>query len=182
MASESNNESPHRDAAGIQPGRRRPTIRGVTQRTLLAPMGLSRVTLEAQPALDGKAAVLNFVAHPDDDLLFLSPDLIHAIQAGRNVRTVYLTSGDSGLHASYWQNRESGVRAAYAEMAAVANSWTQSDAGVAGHPIPVFTLANEQNVSLAFMRLPDGDVKGSGLRQQWLPEPERRMDRINRDH
>jgi LmbE family N-acetylglucosaminyl deacetylase len=108
-------------------------------------------------------AALNFVAHPDDDLLFLSPDLLHAIRAGGNVRTVYVTAGDAGLHASsYWQDRESGVRAAYAEMAGVANSWTQSDAGIAGHPIPVFTLTDQPNVSLAFMRLPDGDVNGSG--------------------
>jgi LmbE family N-acetylglucosaminyl deacetylase len=126
-------------------------------------MGLSRPVLEAASAPAGRAAVLNLVAHPDDDLLFLSPDLLHAIQAGGNVRTVYLTAGDAGLHASsYWQDRESGVRAAYAEMAGVANFWTQSDAGVAGHPIPVFTLTGQRNVSLAFMRLPDGDVNGSG--------------------
>ena len=48
-------------------------------------------------------------------------------------------------------------------MAGVANSWTQSDAGVAGHPIPVFTLIDQRNVSLAFMRLPDGGVYGSGF-------------------
>jgi len=97
-------------------------------------------------------------------LLFLSPDLLHAIQAGGNVRTIYLSAGDAGLHASsYWQDRENGVRAAYAEMAGVANSWTQSDAGIVGHPIPVFTLTDQRNVSLAFMRLPDGDVNGSGF-------------------
>jgi LmbE family N-acetylglucosaminyl deacetylase len=116
----------------------------------------------AEIQADG-AAVLNFVAHPDDDLLFLSPDLLHAIQAGRNVRTVYVTSGDSGLDALYWRDRESGVQAAYAEMAGVANSWIESDAGVAEHPIPVFTLTDQQNVSLAFMRLPDGDVNGAGF-------------------
>jgi LmbE family N-acetylglucosaminyl deacetylase len=106
--------------------------------------------------------VLNFVAHQDDDLLFLSPDLPHAIRAGGNVRTVYLTAGDAGLRASYWQDRESGARAAYAEMAGVADSWTQSDAGVAGHPIPVFTLTGQPSVSLAFLRLPDGNFSGSG--------------------
>jgi LmbE family N-acetylglucosaminyl deacetylase len=127
-------------------------------------MGLSRAVLEAAPVFTGRVAVLNLVAHPDDDLLFLSPDLLYAIQGGGNVRTVYLTAGDAGLHASsYWQDRESGVRAAYAEMAGVADSWTQSDAGVAGHPIPVFTLTGQRNVSLAFMRLPDGDVNGSGF-------------------
>src|SRR5690348_13322199 len=106
----------------------------MTRRRLSALMGLSRVAFEVAPAVAGRTAVLNFVAHPDDDLLFLSPDLLRAIQAGGNVRTVYMTAGDGGLHASsYWQDRESGVRAAYAEMAGVANSWTQSDAGVEGH-------------------------------------------------
>src|ERR1700694_2302046 len=42
---------------------------------------------------------LNIVAHEDDDLLFLSPDLLHAIQAGRAVRTVFVTAGDSGAAA-----------------------------------------------------------------------------------
>lgn len=164
MALESTNESPHRDAAEIQSVRRRQSITGLTRRSPFAAMGLSRVALEAAPAFASRAAVLNFVAHPDDDLLFLSPDLLHTIQAGGNVRTVYVTSGDSGLAASsYWQSRESGVQAAYAEMAGVANSWTQRDAGVAGHPIAVFTLTDRQNVSLAFMRLPDGGVNGSGF-------------------
>jgi LmbE family N-acetylglucosaminyl deacetylase len=164
MAWDSTNDSSHRDVAKIQPGRRRSSIRGVTRRTLLASTGLPQVALEAAPAFAGKAPVLNFVAHQDDDLLFLSPDLLHAMQAGGNVRTVYLTAGDSGVHASsYWQDRESGARAAYAEMAGVANSWTQSDAGVLGHPIPVFTLTDQRNVSLAFMRLPDGGVYGSGF-------------------
>jgi len=148
----------------FKPGRHGPPIRGVTRRTLLAALGLPRAALEAAPTFAGGAAVLNFVAHPDDDLLFLSPDLLHAIQAGGNVRTVYLTAGDSGVYASpYWQDRENGVRAAYAEMAGVANSWTQSDAGVAGHRIPVFTLTDQRNVSLAFMRLPDGGDYGSGF-------------------
>ena len=36
-----------------------------------------------------QGTTLNIVAHQDDDLLFLSPDLLHNIQAGRCVRTVY---------------------------------------------------------------------------------------------
>jgi len=107
--------------------------------------------------------LLNIVAHADDDLLFLSPDLLHAIEASRNVRTVFLTAGDSGADANYWGHREAGVRAAYAQMSGVANAWTHTDAGIAGHPIPVFTLSEYPSVSLAFMRLPDGNVNGSGF-------------------
>jgi LmbE family N-acetylglucosaminyl deacetylase len=106
---------------------------------------------------------LNFVAHEDDDLLFLSPDLLHTIQADHTVRTVFLTAGDSGTGADYWQNRESGIRAAYAQMRGVTNSWVQTDAGITGHPIPIFTLSEHPSLSLAFMRLPDGNIDGSGF-------------------
>src|SRR5579864_7383054 len=105
---------------------------------------------------------LNMVAHADDDLLFLSPHLLHDIQAGRTVRTVFLTAGDSGADADYWRGREAGIKAAYAQMSGVADAWTQSDAGIAEHPIPIFTLTAYPSVSLAFMRLPDGNNDGSG--------------------
>ena len=106
---------------------------------------------------------LNLVAHEDDDLLFLSPDLLHAIQAGRTVRTIYFTAGDAGNAQDYWSSRESGVAAAYAEMVGASNSWNQTDAGISGHPIPLRTLSGHSNISLAFIRLPDGNVDGSGF-------------------
>jgi len=106
---------------------------------------------------------LNIVAHEDDDLLFLSPDLLHAIRARRTVRTIFLTAGDSGSDANYWQSREIGVQAAYAHMCGVANSWTQTDAGITDCPIPIFTLSGHPSVSLAFMHLPDGNIDGSGF-------------------
>ena len=102
------------------------------------------------------------VAHPDDDLLFLSPDLLHDIHRGQCVRTVYLTAGNANRGASYWQRREAGEKAAYARMAAVPNAWTRADAGLPGHPIPVYTLAARPGISLAFLRLPDGIPDGSG--------------------
>ena len=52
---------------------------------------------------------LYVVAHPDDDLLFMNPDVQTDITAGRAVRTVYVTSGDGGGPASWWQSRETGV-------------------------------------------------------------------------
>jgi LmbE family N-acetylglucosaminyl deacetylase len=106
---------------------------------------------------------LNIVAHQDDDLLFLSPDLLHAIQAGRTVRTIFFTAGDAGNAQDYWSSRESGMAAAYAEMVGAPNSWTLGDAGISGHPIPLLTLSGHSNISLAFMRLPDGNVDGSGF-------------------
>jgi hypothetical protein len=43
------------------------------------------------------------------------------------------------------------------------NSWTQSDAGISGFSIPVYTLTANPNISFAFMHLPDGNVDGSGF-------------------
>jgi LmbE family N-acetylglucosaminyl deacetylase len=106
---------------------------------------------------------LNIVAHADDDLLFLSPDLLHSIQAGRAVRTVFLTAGDGGAEADYWQGREVGIQAAYAQMCGVPDAWTRTDFGLIGHPIPVFTLAGCATVSLVFLRLPDGNIDGNGF-------------------
>lgn len=110
-----------------------------------------------------QGSTLNIVAHQDDDLLFLNADTLHSIQAGRCVRTIFLTAGDAGAGSDYWLAREAGSKAAYAQMSGVANSWVQTDAGVLGHPIPVFTLAGKPTVSLVFMRLPDGNLDGSGF-------------------
>ena len=139
------------------------------RRTFLAAAGagamLANIKLSPFGFLASAASgvTLNLVAHEDDDLLFLSPDLLHAIQAGRTVRTIYFTAGDAGNAQDYWSSREAGVAAAYAEMVGASNSWTQADAGISGHPIPLRTLSGHSNISLAFMRLPDGNVDGSGF-------------------
>jgi Big-like domain-containing protein/GlcNAc-PI de-N-acetylase len=119
-------------------------------------------------------ASMNIVGHPDDDLLFQSPDILHDVQSGKCVRTVYVTAGASAGDMDTILNRESGVEAAYANMAGVANSWTTSDAGISGHPISLVTLAAKPTVSLAFLRLPEGVWGDSGtpqdptIRNLWL--------------
>lgn len=106
---------------------------------------------------------LQVVAHEDDDLLFLSPDLLHDVQAGRCVRTVVVTTGDAARGTAYWHGRELGSRAAYARMAGVPDEWTTSDAGIPGHPAPLLTLTADPRVSLVFLRLPDGNRRGTGM-------------------
>ncbi|WP_258054117.1 PIG-L family deacetylase [Streptomyces sp. INR7] len=81
-----------------------------------------------------QGTVLQVVAHPDDDLFFMNPDLSRSISTGVKVTTVYLTAGESdgrneahsphlqdptrpADHASYAEARQNGIRAAYAEMA-----------------------------------------------------------------
>jgi len=148
---------------------------GVRRRWLVP---LAAVLLSALPAAVGGlppvragsdgacvGGVVGVVAHADDDLLFQSPDTLHDVQAQRCVLTVYVTAGDAGRGPSRWKNREEGARAAYARMAGVANSWTTSRLNVARKRIQVETLVGAPEVSLAFLRIPDGSPSGSGFAQ-----------------
>jgi hypothetical protein len=98
---------------------------------------------------------VNVVAHQDDDLLFINPDISGDIAAGRCVVTVYLTAGDAGRPSSYWRGREAGAEAAYAAMADVADNWTAGTVTVAGRTLPTYSLDGAP-VLLIFLRLPDG--------------------------
>ncbi|MDX6627596.1 MAG: large repetitive protein [Solirubrobacterales bacterium] len=102
------------------------------------------------------------VAHEDDTLLFQSPSLLQDIQTERCVRTVFLTAGDAGRAAAYWEGRESGAEDAYAQMAGVANQWTGSTITANGHPIHLETLKARPSISIVYMRLPDGNIEGQG--------------------
>jgi len=107
---------------------------------------------------------MNFVAHQDDDLLFMNPDLLHDLKAGRCVRTVYLTAGDGGNSRFYWLGREQGSEAAYASMTGDKSVWIQRIVELTDHEF--VTVANPKGnakVSLIFMHLPDGNTKGEGF-------------------
>lgn len=56
---------------------------------------------------------LSFVAHHDDDLLFLHTDLRKVIDRGGSVRIVYLTASDADGGTAYANDREYGVEIAY---------------------------------------------------------------------
>lgn len=107
-------------------------------------------------------SVLNVVAHQDDDLLFINPGIVDDLDAGKCVRTVYVTAGDAGYDETYWGGREQGARAAYAQMAGVNDSWSLADASIPGHPARLQTLNGQRKVSLVFLRLPDGGLSGTG--------------------
>jgi LmbE family N-acetylglucosaminyl deacetylase len=113
--------------------------------------------------LDGTVVI---VAHPDDDLLFMNPTIAEEITAGDPVTTVYLTAGDAGQDASYWEDRESGAKAAYALMAGVdATDWVDETVtlNVEGAPVEVQSsfLDSQPEVRLYFLRTPDG-IDGGG--------------------
>jgi LmbE family N-acetylglucosaminyl deacetylase len=107
---------------------------------------------------------LNVVAHQDDDILFMNPDVSDDIAAGRCIRTVYLTAGDAGEASNaYWSSRELGAKAAYADMYNVANTWRDERELLAGRFVTVSYLEGAPNVQLVFVRLPDGNLRGEGF-------------------
>jgi len=108
------------------------------------------------------SSVMYVAAHADDTLLFQSPSLLWDVRGGRCVQTVFLTAGDAGDDAEYWEGREEGALAGYAQMLGVPDEWTASTAVVDGHPIQMRTLDALPKVSIAFMRLPDGGPAGAG--------------------
>jgi LmbE family N-acetylglucosaminyl deacetylase len=108
--------------------------------------------------------VMNIVAHQDDDLLFLSPDLIHDIKDRNCVRTVYVTAGDAGSDSSYWLSREQGSQAAYSAMSGSEPPWIQRVVKLTNQEyIRVSNPQKNGYISLIFFRLPDGNLKGQGF-------------------
>jgi len=109
-------------------------------------------------------SVMNIVAHQDDDLLFLSPDLLHELHTGHCVRTIYLTAGDAGNTEPYWLSREQGSEAAYSQMLGSDQPWiTRTVALAPGEFAAVANPHNNNRVSLIFLRLPDGNMHGEGF-------------------
>jgi LmbE family N-acetylglucosaminyl deacetylase len=108
---------------------------------------------------------MNFVAHEDDDILFMNPDLIHSIQAGDCIRTVYLTAGDAGSTESYWVDRQKGAEAAYDTMLNKPDQvWTERIIDIdSDHFTVIANPKGNKSISLIFMHLPDGNVDGSGF-------------------
>ena len=151
---------------------------GVTAFTLLLPA----VRADAVPVRTTPDSCtghqLQMVAHPDDDLLFMNPDIIREVERGACVRTVFLTTGDANRDASYWRLREDGIRAAYATMAGADDSWTPGTLVVEGHELEMSTLDDAPGITLVFMHLPDGNRRGTGnaihqhqsLMRLWLGE------------
>ncbi|MEU5976222.1 ricin-type beta-trefoil lectin domain protein [Streptomyces sp. NPDC047315] len=108
------------------------------------------------------------VAHPDDDVFFLTPEIRRTVRAGCPVDTVYLTAGDGGITdpgraREYADSREYGVRAAYAEMAETANEWQRADVQADGVRVRSYRLVDrdrDADVRLTFLDLHDGMPHG----------------------
>ncbi|GCD94301.1 hypothetical protein EHYA_01961 [Embleya hyalina] len=111
--------------------------------------------------------VLNVVAHHDDDLLFLSPDLLSDLESGAHVRTVYLMASDYVGYPKYMRDREAGVRAAYAfALGRKPSEWTSRPYAAGGVQATLWTL--DERVSVLETRIPDGHMlTDPGAKRMW---------------
>jgi len=126
------------------------------------------LTIVTGTALAGTQRDMTIVAHEDDDIIFMNPDIMHAIAANHAILTVYITAGDAGLGPEFWaRQREGGSRAAYATMAGIADTdsnWTPIAMQVPGVPdIKVVQMKRAKGkapIYLAFLRLPATSESG----------------------
>ncbi|KJY47309.1 hypothetical protein VR46_04255, partial [Streptomyces sp. NRRL S-444] len=120
-----------------------------------------------------EGSALQVVAHPDDDLFFMNPDLSRSISTGIKVTTVYLTSGESdgrneahsphledaagpADRAAYAEARQNGIRGAYAQMATGdrTSAWQRKSVPTAGGgSAEVDVLVARPEVNLVWMQL-----------------------------
>ncbi|MGW9213871.1 PIG-L family deacetylase [Embleya sp. NPDC055664] len=119
---------------------------------------------------------VQIVAHEDDDLLFMNPDIQAGLSAGISTSTIYVTAGQgfkTGDDAAvYAAGRQAGVLAAYAQMAGVsgcdgaaagpAGCWDSTAVTVLGHTVQKFALKQRPDVHLFFLSLPDGHGTEAG--------------------
>ena len=124
------------------------------------------------PAVDGaplsRAHDLVIVAHQDDDLIFMQPDLLEAVRGGRSITTVYVTAGNGQDGTATADRRDQGLREAYGEAAGVSD-WRCDWLDLAGHPAERCQLLGA-GVTLVFLGYPDGGKQGeqpSSLLHLW---------------
>ncbi|WP_212988218.1 PIG-L family deacetylase [Actinoplanes auranticolor] len=113
---------------------------------------------------------MQVVAHPDDELFFMNPDIDRSINTALPAITVYLTAGEltgnGATPAERARNRQRGLQNAYAEMAGVADAsdatqseWEGTPFPVAGRVVEMYFLRARPDVHLLFLNLPDGQLR-----------------------
>ncbi|MFF4172621.1 PIG-L family deacetylase [Streptomyces sp. NPDC001744] len=123
-------------------------------------------------------SVLQVVAHPDDDLFFMNPDISHSLRSGSPLTSVYLTAGESdGVNArsrrtktapdkaGYAEARQNGIRAAYAEMATGRRTspWIRTSIPTAGGAwAELDTLRAKPQIKLVWLQMREaGSIRGN---------------------
>ena len=103
-------------------------------------------------------------AHYDDDLIFANPVLQDAMAAGDCVRTVFVTASDAGRGMAYSQGRELGILRAYNTMRGQEGFWSENRVTLlSGAELSQFSPDGDPDITIAFLRLPDGNLNGDGF-------------------
>jgi hypothetical protein len=107
----------------------------------------------AQPSPMRKMADLNIVAHADDDVLFMNPDMLEAVEAGRPQVTVYLTAGDFRVDDLWYAvGREQGAIDGWSRLLQIADevnaggfaqSFTETFDGYSSNPLACTPYAEQ---------------------------------------
>ena len=123
--------------------------------------------LSSLPAMNcTKPTLMTIVAHQDDDLTFMNPNLTNFLKTGDCDRAVYLTAGDDGQGVNYWIGRQLGSEAAYDTMLGLDQNhfWIQRNVEIAANKyVSIAHPSGNQNISLIFFNLPDGNLNGQGF-------------------
>lgn len=98
------------------------------------------------------------VAHPDDDLLFVQPDLLDAVHRGDGVTTMYVTAGNGSGGIDKVEPRYAGLLQAYGAMAGDFD-WHCVYIQILGHRLQRCRL-QQSNLTLVFVAYPDGGRLG----------------------
>ena len=107
----------------------------------------------------GQAADLTILAHQDDDLILMQPDLYDVVQGGGGITNVYVTAGNGKHGLDLAEPRYHGLLAAYATIAGT-RDWACGWIEIAGHDAEHCRL-DDARISLVFLGYPDGEPDGS---------------------
>ena len=157
--------------------RRTVMVAGVTAAATAA-VGINTGTASAALGARGLptgGSFVQIVAHTDDDLLFLNPDIQPSILSGRPVRTIVLGADEyNGVDGAMTREQlaasvQEGSRSAYAVLAGKPNNWTRDTLEVAGKIVEIDTLVGAPQLQLIYLSLPDGgdDLHIDALTNLW---------------
>ena len=150
-------------------GSARRSVPGLLVALLLAGLVIACSARDPGPAGGPASPVaVQVVAHQDDDLLFMNPDVRDEVRSGRPTVTVFLTSGEAGVAdgSRYAADRQAGTRAGYARMAGVPDDWTGEALSIdRDHQVELYALRARPQVRVVFVDLPeDSDGHADGGR------------------
>jgi len=134
----------------------------------MRPLSVGRVLIALAACADARAPDgeplrpapdLTVVAHQDDDLLFMQPDIADLAGRHAGLTNVYVTAGNGKRGIVAADRRYRGLMEAYAAAAGVESRWSCGWIVLAGH-LAEHCRLGEGAISLVFLGYPDGGKEG----------------------